>query len=306
MSTLHAPPTPPTDAAPTHQLHPPTSTTATQAEIVGQTASSATETARLINNSEEMAANADADVDMADADEDVKYPTTLSTAASTFTEPVPAKTENSSHAISPAKPTYAAPSARPYSEAFEKELMNLLLHGTTPPPDTSALPQTNGNASPAPISLSSSARNVESSSRVLRDLRVKLTEERGSILGGPGPGRTKPPQTQPQTNGAHRNDIINSKDNDDDGNGSHDPSAIQQLAFLHSFLSSRPEIRSPAQAREAIETEIEFKIEEAKERYRRREHAIKQNDMIIEQIREMEEQRRVERRVWEMMRKGGV
>jgi hypothetical protein len=77
-----------------------------------------------------------------------------------------------------------------------------------------------------------------------------------------------------------------------------------QRAFVARFLRER-RIRTEGELRRAVEEEVARKVEEVRERLRRREEAVRRNERVWAQIRDLEEERAVERRVERMMSMSG-
>jgi hypothetical protein len=181
-----------------------------------------------------------------------------------------------------AKEPYISPRTLPYSEAFENSLMNLILHGTTPAPSasTDTLPDaTDSGGVGEAVPLGSSMRTYEPENEAYRNLGIKLTHPGGSYTGGPGPG---PAYVESPSEGQVDE---------------------EQREFVLEFLK-RNNVKTEAQLKKAVNDEIERKIKEIRERMRQREEALKNNEKVQNELKNLVDGVERERKIAEQMRKG--
>jgi hypothetical protein len=156
-----------------------------------------------------------------------------------------------------------SPATVPYNEAFENELMDIILH----PPENSSLPTPNGEnpmipASQLPIPLSSNLRTHASPIPGLN-----LTHAGGYHTGGPGPSTP----------------------------------TIQ--AFAEKFVSEHGvDIQNTAEVKKVAKVLLEEKMAELNARMGEREKAVKRNREIDEELEKLRLQRDAEVRVLEKMK----
>lgn len=182
------------------------------------------------------------------------------------------------------------PNSLPYSEEFENDLMNLILHPDSPISKPAVERAVDAEF---PVPLYSPARTVGTGGVLHPELPIPLTHMGGWWTGGPGPGTSSagpaadapPPPSQEEVDA--------------------------QRAFVNDFIQTNlPRLNArttPATVEGKIAEEVERLVSDVKERMHRREEAVKNNERVEKELEMLKLQRETEKRVWERMRgaKGG-
>lgn len=176
------------------------------------------------------------------------------------------------------------PSDVPYSEEFENDLMKLILRGEEAAPKSAVDHAADINF---PIPLYSPARTASGGGVLHAELPVPLTHLGGWWTGGPGPGTSAGAATDPPSDQSSEE-------------------IEAQRAFVNDFIQTHlPRLNSrtsTATVDAKITEEVERLINEVKDRMRKREEAVKNNEKVKKELEMLRLQRETEKKVWERMR----